>query len=391
MTATPAAVISGIGEAHPVRRSGRRAYSLIHQAIGDALDDAGIGAGDVDGVVTEALLTPQALPLDQLAPAMGLHAVRYQAQSGPVGAGILLALAHAVEAVKAGLARHVLTYFGVDWGSHGSGPAGIHAAMDAKREVEYPAGFRGPPLYFAAMAHRYAHQYGLDQRELTSLLGGIACSARANAARHEFAQVRSPLPMEEYESQDYLVEPLKRADISLLSDGAIAVVVSDPRAVSSTVEPVHLAGWGHRIEAIADESFYTQNPALPFLPAAERAGQEAAARAGQDLASADVFELYDCFSIATAVQLEALGIVKPGQTMHQVASGGLDIDGSMPTNTHGGLLAHGYLLGGNHLVEAVRQLRHQALGNQVRDAASAVVGAGPGRQYTALVLRRADA
>jgi acetyl-CoA acetyltransferase len=104
-----------------------------------------------------------------------------------------------------------------------------------------------------------------------------------------------------------------------------------------------------------------------------------------------MFELYDCFSIATAIQLEALGITKPGGSLDAIAGGQLDVDGSLPTNTHGGLLSHGYLLGAGHVAEAVRQLRHEACGNQVREAASAFVGAGPGRQYTGLLLRRTDA
>jgi acetyl-CoA acetyltransferase len=104
-----------------------------------------------------------------------------------------------------------------------------------------------------------------------------------------------------------------------------------------------------------------------------------------------MFELYDCFSVATVIQLEALGISKPGGTLDAIAGCQLDIDGSIPTNTHGGLLSHGYLLGAGHVAEAVRQLRHEAWGNQVHEATTAFVGAGPGRQYTGLLLRRTDA
>ncbi|MGK5114615.1 thiolase family protein [Geodermatophilus sp. CPCC 205506] len=363
---------------------------MLLEAIDAAITDAGIGRSDIDGVITEAMLTPPVLPVDKLAPALGLDSLRYQGLSSPVGAGILLAVAQAHAVVEAGLARHVLTYFGVDWGTHGSGPAGIHGAMDAKREVEYPVGFSGPPLYFATMATRYAHQYGLQPAELEELLCQIAVSARRNAQRHCSAQARDDLGSDAYRAQPYVAQPLRRADISLLSDGAVAMVVSADSAVPGEKAVVTLAGWGHAVQPLPDEAFYTQSRELPRLPATAAAATQVADRAGQEVSSADMFELYDCFSVATAVQLEALGITGPGSTLEGIAGGQLEVGGTLPTNTHGGLLSHGYLLGAGHVTEAVRQLRHEALGNQVADAATAFVGAGPGRQYTGLLFRRTD-
>ncbi|HEY5164529.1 MAG TPA: thiolase, partial [Acidimicrobiia bacterium] len=61
--------------------------------------------------------------------------------------------------------------------------------------------------------------------------------------------------------------------------------------------------------------------------------------------------------------------------------------GKLPTNTHGGLLSHAYVLGIAHVVEVVRQLRGEAAA-QVPDATFGVYGGYTGPQAATLVLRR---
>ena len=57
------------------------------------------------------------------------------------------------------------------------------------------------------------------------------------------------------------------------------------------------------------------------------------------------------------LQVEGLGLCGRGESGAFVRSGATGLDGSMPMNTHGGLLAEGYLHGMNTVVEAARQVQ----------------------------------
>jgi acetyl-CoA acetyltransferase len=387
---TPAAVISGVGEVAPVRRSGLSAMTLVAGAIRDALADAGIGPADIEGLVVEGSVTPRLAPPADVAAALDLSSLRVSAMASPVGAGILQSVGVANELVVSGVAKHVLVYFGLDWGTRPMGPASYHEAMEPKRVVETPAGFAGPPVYFAVAAKRYGYTHGKPDDELELALADVVMANRHNATAHPEAQVREPMALSDYRSSPLIAEPLRKADCALLSDGAMAIVLSRGTAVTSERATVSVAGWSWAQDTVDDASFYSQS-SFPELPATRAASMRALRAAAVSVSDVDLVEIYDCFSIATILQLEALGFCKPGGGPEYVAEGRLRFDGDHPTNTHGGLLSHGYVMGGNHLVEAVKQLRGDAGARQVVDAATGLVGAGPGRQYTALVLRRADA
>jgi acetyl-CoA C-acetyltransferase len=95
----------------------------------------------------------------------------------------------------------------------------------------------------------------------------------------------------------------------------------------------------------------------------------------------NLFELYDAYSIYAAISLEAAGFAGRGQGW-RLATGGegqvpsLDLQGSMPISTFGGLKARGNPGGATGVyqaVEAVLQLRGQAGPNQVQGARLALV------------------
>jgi acetyl-CoA acetyltransferase len=98
-------------------------------------------------------------------------------------------------------------------------------------------------------------------------------------------------------------------------------------------------------------------------------------QSGLGPADMDAAMLYEHFSPIVFLQLEALGFCGPGEAKDFIAEGHGGLDGSLPINTHGGLLGEAYIHGVNHITEAVRQLRGTAA-NQLDDPEHIIVTSG---------------
>jgi len=101
-----------------------------------------------------------------------------------------------------------------------------------------------------------------------------------------------------------------------------------------------------------------------------RSGQLAYADAGLTARDIDIAQLYDCFSPALLIQLEDLGFCDKGEGGAFLQSGATRPGGSLPVNTHGGMLSHchpgnpGAMFG---LTEAIAQFRGLAGPRQQQD------------------------
>jgi acetyl-CoA acetyltransferase len=109
----------------------------------------------------------------------------------------------------------------------------------------------------------------------------------------------------------------------------------------------------------------------------------------------DFAQLYDCFTISVLIELEDLGFCPKGESGHFVEEGNLDLGAPLPVNTHGGLLSHGHpgRVGGLfHIIEAVRQLRGQAKGRQIKNASLGLVHGLGGimATHSTIILGRQD-
>ena len=220
-------------------------------------------------------------------------------------------------------------------------------------------------------------------------MAAVAVNSRNHAQLNPLAQMREPITVEDVLASRMIADPLHLLDCSLVSDGGAAVVLtSAERAADMKQTPVYLlgAGEGHGHEHISQAHSLTTS-------AASESGKRAFEMAGLGPKDMDFAELYDCFTPVVLIELEDLGFCKKGEAGAFVEAGHLALDGSLPPNTHGGLLSHCHP--GNPgsmcaLTEAVRQLRHAAGDRQVKDAETALVHAQGGimSSHCTLILGR---
>jgi acetyl-CoA acetyltransferase len=100
------------------------------------------------------------------------------------------------------------------------------------------------------------------------------------------------------------------------------------------------------------------------------------ARAGITPGDVQLAEIYDCFSSTVLIGLEGLGLVTRGESGAFVQEGHTRLDGSLPTNTHGGLLSEGYLHGMNTVTEAALQVQGRGGSRQAPNHEVCVVTSG---------------
>lgn len=383
------AVLSGIGRSRIGRRLMVDPLSLTVDACLQAIGDAGLEPGDIDGLSTypgEAGMGMSEGGVSAVEEALRLHPTWINGGGelpGPGGAVIA-----AILAVAGGLCRHVLCFRTV-WESTfaklGLARGGGLRMSSAMMQWRAPFGAMSAANWIGMNANQYLHRYGATRE----LLGTIALNGRANAARNPAAIYRDPMTMDDYLSARPITSPFGLYDCDVPCDGSIAVVVSDASVAGDLPRPaVRIEAVGTQIlERISwDQGTLTHEPQV--LGQAAHLWTRTSLRPDD----VDVALVYDGFTFNAVSWLEALGFCGFGEAKDWIDGGRrIALDGDLPVNPHGGQLSEGRTHGFGFLYEAVAQLRHDAGERQVADATTAVVTTGGGTPSGVLLLQRKGA
>ena len=379
------AVLSGIGRSRIGRRLMVDPLSLTMDACLHAVADAGLALEDIDGLSTYPGMVGMGMSEG------GATAVEEALRLRPTwinGGGDLPgpggAVIAAILAVAGGLCRHVLCFRTV-WESTFArlglrGPFG--ARVSDWMQWRLPFGATSAAQWIGMNANQYLHRYGATRE----LLGCIALSARANAARNPAAIYRDPMTMDDYLSARPITTPFGLYDCDVPCDASIAVVVSDAAVARDLPRPaVRLEAVGTQIlERVSwDQGTITHEPQV--LGQAAHLWSRTSLRPDD----VDVALVYDGFTFNAVSWLEALGFCGLGEAKDWIDGGRrIALDGDVPVNPHGGQLSEGRTHGFGFLYEAVAQLRHDAGARQVAGAKTAVVTTGGGTPSGVLLLQR---
>jgi acetyl-CoA acetyltransferase len=343
----------------------KTAMQLHAEAARNALRDAGIDKGEVDGLFTAGVST------SELGEYLGIEPT-YTDGTSVGGSSFVIHLGHAVAAIANGLCRVALISHGKSGRSRvGVPPSGGLYGTNAA-QFEAPWGLPVPVGAYALACSRHMHLYGTTSEQLAE----IAVATRKWASLNPKAMMRQPITVADVLNSRWISWPFHLLDCCLVTDaGGAVVVTSAERARDARRPPVAVLGFGEH----HDHSMISQMPDLTAGPA-RVSGQRAFEMAGVRREDVDVAEIYDSFTYTVLLSLEDLGFCAKGEGGAFVSGQRTAPGGDFPLNTQGGGLSytHPGMFGIFTIIEAVRQLRgdYEAAGQperQVRDARLALV------------------
>jgi len=351
---------AGTGEAAYASSKVRTAQDLAVEASLAALADAGLSPRDVDGVITASPTADPHFMFSALV-AEALHIEpRISSSVQNAGASPCIGVLHAARAIASGEAHTVLVCESDSRAARFKGDKiqALRAARPWTDDYEDPFGLTVPGKY-ALIAQRWLHRSGGKPEHLAA----VAVAARRHAMRQPNAPKRDPLTVETVLASPLIAAPLRVLDCCPVTDwGGAVIITSLERGRDMRKPPVRLLGGaeGHAPYHMHETDDLPSN-------ATRKSAELAFARAGVKPADIDVAQVFDAFTIAALVAMEELGFCERGAGGALFANGHTALDGTIPTNTAGGMLTWGNA----HVIvlpEAIRQVRGEAGVNQVEDA-----------------------
>ena len=380
------AAIAGIGSTEFSKDSGRSELRLAAEATKAALDDAGIGPEEVDGLVTFTMDVNEEI---ELARTLAMGDITFFSRIHYGGGAACATVHQAAMAVASGAADVVVAYRALNGRSRqrfGASAAEKAAGQLVHYSWYFPFGMLTPASWVAMFALRYLHQYGATEEDFG--LVSVACRAFAatNPAAWFYGQ---PITIEDHRASRWIVEPLRLLDCCQESDGGVAVVVtSAERARDLQQAPVIVEAASQGAGADQEEmtSYYRDD--IASLPESGLVGRRLWEESGLTPRDVQTAVIYDPFTPFVLLQLEEFGFCGRGEAKDFVREVGIGPDGEFPVNTNGGQLGEAYIHGMNGVAEGVRQVRGTAV-NQVDDVEHVLVTAGVGVPTSGLILGRA--
>ena len=368
------AAIVGIGRSQFGRFLPGSQLKLGATALKGALSDSGLERSDIDGLSLH-MGWPLGVDYDQISEAYGLD-VRYVTQMWTHGRFIAYTLQHAALAVISGMADVVACVTAISF-TRERDILGGPGDMEGMREgggthgESPPYGLTAPAAGTALAYQRYMSLYGATPEQLAAV--PIAFRKHAQLNPHAYTHGMGELTLADHQSQRMIVDPLRLFDCSLISDGAVVILVtSAERARDLKQKPIYIS---------AMQGLRSGRDEFIFAPRGMGLNQQSNTRTGADERDLAVYRgagierddidglyTYDAFAPLPLFVLERFGFCAPGEAAAWAQDGRIELGGELPMNTSGGLLCEGHIGGWNSIYEIASQLRGACGERQIEKA-----------------------
>ncbi|MFO1255943.1 MAG: thiolase family protein [Sphingomonadaceae bacterium] len=384
------AYIAGVGITPFGRHLDRTLSSLAHDAIRQAMADAGVQNTDIQaawaGNAAAPIITGQLCIAGQvILNGLGIGRIPVVNVENACATSST-ALQQAASLVTLG-AYDVVLVFGVEKLYHPDKQR-VFSVFEGCRDVDDPDALDAYLIsdgrssdgagqsrsifmdIYARMARGYMEKTGATARDFAA----VSAKNSVHGSLNPNAQFQNVLSVEEILAAPLIIDPLTLLMCSPIGDGAAAAVIMSEKAVRQhgVAQPV-------RIDSALVASGFEHGEADFDLT--RWAAVQAYEQAGIDPREIDCVELHDASSPAELIYYEKLGLCGPGQSLALLHDGETRIGGRIPVNPSGGLVRKGHPIGATGLGqihELTTQLRGRAGARQVEGASLAVAENGGG-------------
>lgn len=345
--------IVGVGETEYSRGSGRTTRALAAEAILKAMNDAGLKAPDVDGLMSYH--GGDSTPSTSVMYDLGIRPNFYMDCSGG-GSSTEALVGLAMGAIEAGMCHTVAIYRSMNGYSQiRIGGTGVRAAapISGLDLMKRPYGQISAVQQFAFTFTRHMMEYGVTNEQLAH----IKVAHSNHASNNPKALMKQRVTVEDVLNSRWIIRPCAHLlDCCLETDNATCVIVtSAERARDLRQRPIHILAVQGRGTKPGGDFHYQHGPISRV--AGHYIGPRIFELAGVTHEDIDVTGCYDAFTYTALLQFEDYGFCAKGEGKDYVTSGAINLGGRRPNNTSGGHLCEGYTHGMNMVIENVRQLR----------------------------------
>jgi acetyl-CoA C-acetyltransferase len=325
------AAIIGVGQTHhAAKRLDASGTELISEAVARALDDAELTMDQIDAIVVgnmdhfENINYVDTWATDGLGACM--KPVFKVTTGGTTGSTVgSCGYYH----VGSGLFDVVLAV-GWEKNSESDTQAAIATCANPVLERDPFAGAIGP---LATEYSMYMSVYGATQEDAAI----VAVRDRNNALNNPYAHNRMKVTVEDVMNSPMLSFPIKFLDMCPRSDGACAVIyANEEKAKKLCPRPA----WIHT-SVVRHDYTHFGDLEWQWMPTLERASEVAYKLAGitDPLNDFDVAELYIPASTCGVKWMDSLSFCERGGAPGLVRDGTFEMDGQLPVNPSGGVIA----------------------------------------------------